>query len=275
MGDIGRQARKVAEGAEEATDSKPFLLAARAGYVAAGILHILIGVIAFRVASGGSGSADQSGAMASLAGSPGGGILLWVCFVGCSALALFLLSEMLFSPRRLSGKEKVTFRLKNGGKAVIYAAIGVTFLRYAMGGSSDSGSSTQSTSAALMANPAGTALLLAVGVGILAIGGYFIYRGITKKFEENLTGKPSGSAGRAVTLLGTVGYVAKGIALGVLGLLLAIATVRNNPEESTGLDGALKSLQEQPFGVWILGAVALGLIAYGIFMVVRARYQRM
>lgn len=275
MGDIGRQARKVAEGAEEATDSKPFLLAARAGYVAAGILHILIGVIAFRVASGGSGSADQSGAMASLAGSPGGGILLWVCFVGCSALALFLLSEVLFSPRRLSGKEKVTFRLKNGGKAVIYAAIGVTFLRYAMGGSSDSGSSTQSTSAALMANPAGTALLLAVGVGILAIGGYFIYRGITKKFEENLTGKPSGSAGRAVTLLGTVGYVAKGIALGVLGLLLAIATVRNNPEESTGLDGALKSLQEQPFGVWILGAVALGLIAYGIFMVVRARYQRM
>lgn len=275
MGDIGRQARKVAEGAEDATDSKPFLLAARAGYVAAGILHILIGVIAFRVASGGSGSADQSGAMASLAGSPGGGILLWVCFVGCSALALFLLSEVFFTPRRLSGKEKATFRLKNGGKAVIYAAIGLTFLQYAMGGSSDSGSSTQSTSAALMANPAGTALLLTVGVGILAIGGYFIYRGTTKKFEENLAGKPSGSAGRAVTLLGTVGYVAKGIALGVLGLLLVIATVRNNPEESTGLDGALKSLQEQPFGVWILGAVALGLIAYGIFMVVRARYQRM
>ncbi|WP_309071644.1 DUF1206 domain-containing protein [Arthrobacter sp.] len=275
MGDIGRQARKVADGAEDATDSKPFLLAARAGYVAAGILHILIGVIAFRVASGGSGSADQSGAMASLAGSPGGGILLWVCFLGCSALALFLLSEVLFTPRRLSGKEKATFRLKNGGKAVIYAAIGLAFLQYAMGGSSDSDSATQSTSAALMANPAGTALLLAVGVGILAIGGYFVYRGITKKFEENLTGKPSGSAGRAVTMLGSVGYVAKGIALGVLGLLLAIATVRNNPEESTGLDGALKSLQEQPFGVWILGAVALGLIAYGIFMIVRSRYQRM
>lgn len=275
MGDLGRQARKVADGAEEVTDSKPFLMAARAGYVAAGILHILIGVIAVRVAAGGSGNADQGGAMASLARTPGGGVLLWVCFIGCAALALFLLSEALFTPRRLSGKEKVKFRLKNGGQALVYAAIGVAFARYAMGGSSDSSSSTQSTSSTLMATPAGVALLLAVGVGILVIGGYFIYSGITKRFEKNLTGRPTGSAGSAVTMLGTFGYIAKGVALGVLGLLLAVATVRHNPEESTGLDGALKSLQEQPFGVWILGAVALGLIAYGMFMIVRSRYQRM
>lgn len=275
MGDVNRQARKVADGAEEATDSKPFIIAARAGYVAAGILHILIGVIALRVAAGGSGSADQSGAMASLAGTPGGGILLWVCFIGCSALALFLLSETIFGAKRVSGKDKAKYRLKNGGKAVVYAAIGITFARYAMGGSSSSSSSTQSTSAALMANPAGTALLLAVGIGILVVGGYFIYSGITRKFEENLAGRPSGSVGRAIMLLGSVGYIAKGVALGVLGLLVAIATVTNNPEESTGLDGALKSLQQQPFGVWILGAVAIGLIAYGVFMIVRSKYQRM
>lgn len=274
MGEMGRQARKVADGAEDAADSKPFIIAARAGYVAAGLLHILIGVIAVRVAAGGSGSADQSGAMASLAGTPGGGFLLWACFIGCTALALFLLSEVIFPSKRLSGKDKIKDRLKNGGKAVVYAAIGVAFAQYAMGGGG-SGSSTQSTSAALMANPAGAALLLAIGVGILVVGGYFIYSGITRKFEENLTGKPSGSVGKAVTGLGTVGYVAKGVALGVLGFLVAIATVRNNPEESTGLDGALKSLQEQPFGVYILGAVALGLIAYGVFMVVRSRYQRM
>ena len=274
MAELGRQARKVADGAEDASDSKPFIIAARAGYIAAGLLHILIGVIALGVARGGSGSADQNGAMASLAGTPGGAILLWVCFIGCAALGLFLLSEVFFPPKRLNGKDKVTYRLKNGGKAVIYAAIGVAFAQYAMGGGGG-GASTQSTSAALMASPAGAALLLAIGVGILAVGGYFVYSGVTQKFEENLTGKPSGSAGKAVTMLGTVGYVAKGIALGVLGLLLVIATVRNNPEESTGLDGALKSLQEQPFGIWILGAVALGLIAYGVFMIVRSRYQRM
>lgn len=275
MGDIGRQARKVADGAEDATDSKPFLLAARAGYVAAGILHILIGIIAVRVAAGGSGSPDQAGAMASLAGTPGGGILLWICFIGCAALALFLLSEVFFPPRRVSGKDKVKYRVKEGGKAIIYAAIGATFAQYAMGGSSSGGASTESMSAALMANPAGAALLLAIGAGIVAIGGYFIYSGLTRKFEENLTQLPAGTAGQAITVLGTAGYVAKGVALGVVGLLLAVATVRNNPEESTGLDGALKSLQEQPFGPWILGAVALGLIAYGVFMIVRSRYQRM
>ena len=194
MSDLGRQARKVADGAEDAADSKPFIIAARAGYVAAGLLHILIGVIAVRVASGGSGSPDQAGAMSSLASTPFGGILLWACAIGCCALALFLLSEVFFPPQRLDGKEDVIYRLKNGGKAVVYAAIGIGFALYA---------------------------------------------------------------------------------LGVLGILVITATVTHDPEKSSGLDGALKSLQEQPFGVYILGAVALGLIAYGVFMVVRSRYQRM
>ena len=268
MSDLGRQARKVADGAEDAADSKPFIIAARAGYVAAGLLHILIGVIAVRVASGGSGSPDQAGAMSSLASTPFGGILLWAC-----ALALFLLSEVFFPPQRLDGKEDVIYRLKNGGKAVVYAAIGIGFAQYALGGGG--GGSTQSTSAALMASPAGPALLLAIGVGILIVAGYFVYSGVTQKFEEHLSGKPSGSTGKAITMLGTIGYVAKGIALGVLGILVITATVTHDPEKSSGLDGALKSLQEQPFGVYILGAVALGLIAYGVFMVVRSRYQRM
>ena len=273
MSDLGRQARKVADGAEDAADSKPFIIAARAGYVAAGLLHILIGVIAVRVASGGSGSPDQAGAMSSLASTPFGGILLWACAIGCCALALFLLSEVFFPPQRLDGKEDVIYRLKNGGKAEVYAAIGIGFAQYALGGGG--GGSTQSTSAALMASPAGPALLLAIGVGILIVAGYFVYSGVTQKFEEHLSGKPSGSTGKAITMLGTIGYVAKGIALGVLGILVITATVTHDPEKSSGLDGALKSLQEQPFGVYILGAVALGLIAYGVFMVVRSRYQRM
>jgi hypothetical protein len=78
-----------------------------------------------------------------------------------------------------------------------------------------------------------------------------------------------------VVALGTVGYIAKGFALGVLGVLVVVATVTNNPEQSTGLDGALKTLREQPFGVWLLGAVALGLMAYGVFMAIRSKYQRL
>ncbi|OUM43410.1 DUF1206 domain-containing protein [Arthrobacter sedimenti] len=268
-------ADKASDAAEEAVNSKGFELAARAGYVAAGFLHFLIGLIALGLATGGSGSADQSGAIGQMAGSPGGTFLLWFCFIGCIALALFQLSEVFLGAKGASDKDKLKFRLKSGGQAVIYAVIGATFGKYALGGSSNSSSSTKSLTASLMSNPAGAALLLAVGVGILAVAGYFIYSGGTRRFLKKLTGLPGGSAGSAVVALGTAGYIAKGIALGVLGILVIVATVTNDPEKSTGLDGALKALRDQPFGPWLLGAVALGLMAYGVFMVVRSKYQRM
>ncbi len=266
---------RASDAAEEAADSKGFELVARAGYVAAGILHFLIGVIALGLVDGGSGSADQSGAIGQLAGNPGGTVLLWFCFVGCTALALFYLSEIFFGVRALSGREKLTARAKNGGQAVVYGVIGGTFGRYAMGGSSDSSGTTSSLSASLMANPVGAALLLAIGVGVLVVGSYFVYSGATRRFRRKLSRLPAGAVGAAVVMLGTVGYVAKGFALAVLGVLIVVATVTSSPEQSTGLDGALKSLRDQPFGAWLLGAVALGLMAYGVFMVVRSRYQRM
>lgn len=275
MGEVGRQATRAADAADDATDSRGFVLAARAGYVAAGLLHVMIGVIALRVATGGSGSADQSGAVAALAGSPGGTVLLWACFLGCAALAVFLFSEIFFGATQRSDRDRLKHRVKMGGQAVVYGAIGAVFGTYALGGTSDSSGSTQSLSARLMAHPAGTVLLIVVGLGLVVAGAFFVHRGVTRSFRENLKSLPPGTAGRAVLWLGTAGYAAKGVALAVLGVLVVVATVRSDPEQSSGLDGALKALQEQPFGAWILGAVALGLICYGAFMVVRARYQRM
>lgn len=275
MGEVGRQATRATDAADDATDSRGFVLAARAGYVAAGLLHVMIGVIALRVATGGSGSADQSGAVAALAGSPGGTVLLWACFLGCAALAVFLFSEIFFGATQRSDRDRLKHRVKMGGQAVVYGAIGAVFGTYALGGTSDSSGSTQSLSARLMAHPAGTVLLIVVGLGLVVAGAFFVHRGVTRSFRENLKRLPPGTAGRAVMWLGTAGYAAKGVALAVLGVLVVVATVRSDPEQSSGLDGALKALQEQPFGAWILGAVALGLICYGAFMVVRARYQRM
>jgi hypothetical protein len=275
MGEVGRQATRAADAADDATDSRGFVLAARAGYVAAGLLHVMIGVIALRVATGGSGSADQSGAVAALAGSPGGTVLLWACFLGCAALAVFLFSEIFFGATQRSDRDRLKHRVKMGGQAVVDGAIGAVFGTYALGGTSDSSGSTQSLSARLMAHPAGTVLLIAVGLGLVVAGAFFVHRGVTRSFRENLKSLPPGTAGRGVMWLGTAGYAAKGVALAVLGVLVVVATVRSDPEQSSGLDGALKALQEQPFGAWILGAVALGLICYGVFMVVRARYQRM
>jgi hypothetical protein len=275
MGEVGRQATRAANAADDATDSRGFILAARAGYVASGLMHVMIGIIAVRVATGGSGSADQSGAVAALAGSPGGTVLLWACFLGCAALAVFLFSEVFFGATQRSDRERLKHRLKMVGQALAYGAIGAMFGTYALGGSSDSSRSTQSMSARLMAHPAGTVLLIAVGLVLVVAGAFFVHRGVTRSFRENLTSLPPGTAGSAVVWLGTAGYAAKGVALAVLGALLVVAAVQSDPGQSTGLDGALKSLQEQPFGAWILGAVALGLICYGVFMVVRAKFQKM
>ncbi|MCJ8505354.1 DUF1206 domain-containing protein [Kocuria flava] len=275
MGEVGRQVRRAAGAAEDAGDSRGLRLAARVGYAASGLLHLMIGVIALRVAGGGTGSADQSGAVAQLAASPGGAVLLWVCFLGAVALAVFLLSEALVGARRLDGKERAQHLLKHVGQAVVYGAIGATFGASALGGGSDSSATSQTWSARLMAHPAGTVLLYLVGAGIAVAGIWFVHRGVTRGFLKHFGDLPPGRAGKAVTWLGTVGYAAKGVALAVLGGIVVLATARHDPEDSSGLDGALKTLAAQPYGMWLLGAVAVGLICYGVFMVVRARYQRM
>ena len=275
MGEVGRQAAKAAGAAEKATESRGFVLAARVGFVAAGLLHVMIGVIALRIASGGSGTADQSGAIQELATTPGGGVLLWICFLGCVALALFLLAQALVGAGRRRGREQTKARLKAAGQAVVYGAIGAAFGVFALGGSSSSSRSTQSLTATLMANPAGTVLLTGIGLGLIVAAGYYVYSGATRRFRKNLRTLPPGPAGTAVTVVGSVGYIAKGIALGVLGVVVTMAAAQHDPQRSTGLDGALKALQQQPYGAWLLGAVAMGLIGYGLYLVVRARYQRM
>jgi hypothetical protein len=85
----------------------------------------------------------------------------------------------------------------------------------------------------------------------------------------------SPAARNAVSVLGVAGYVAKGTVLLLTGLLIAIATLEAHPEESTGLDGALRALRDQPFGLYVLAAVGAGLICYGVYMVVRARLAKM
>lgn len=275
MGDLGRQARKVADGAEDAADSKAFESAARLGFAANGLMHIVIGFIAVGIAMGGEGEADQSGAMERLAAQPGGIFLLWFGFIGCVALALFQLSEAAFAWNGRESKEKWGRKLKAIGQAVAYAAIGTTFGIYALGGSTDSGQSTSHFTSALLAHPAGAVLLIVVGAAVVGIGGYYVYKGIKRKFVEGLQRLPGAPWGKIVKVTGTVGYCAKGVALMVLGVLFIVATAKADPEDSTGLDGALKSLQEQPFGELILGVIAVGLIVYGIYSIMRAPLEKM
>ena len=238
-----------ATGAATSLQRKPgFAIAARLGHAVNGLLHLLIGVIAFRLATGGGGGeADQSGALGSIAGSPGGRVLLWVVVVGLLGLGLWQLVETVLA-RGEDAKRTWAARAKELGKAVAYLAIAFTALRFATGGSSDSSEQTQSLSARLLAAPGGVVLLVVLGLAVVAVGVYFGFKGATKRFREDIS-VPSGSLGRGITALGVAGYVAKGVALVAVGVLFIVGAVTADPSRATGLDGALQALAGLPAGV--------------------------
>ncbi|NRD25335.1 DUF1206 domain-containing protein [Frigoribacterium sp. VKM Ac-2836] len=269
MPDTTDQARGAASRLQ---DSRALTTAARVGFAMNGLLHVVIGVIALGVAFGGGGEADQGGALGQFASRPGGVLLLWLIVVGLWGLGVFQLLEAALV--RGTDKDDWADRAKEGGKGVAYLAVGFTAFTFARGSSSDSSGQTQTLSARLLGAPGGVVLLVVVALAIVAIGAYFVVKGVKQKFREDLT-LPGGTAGRGTVVLGVTGYVAKGIALGVVGVLFAVAAVTADPSEATGLDGALKALADLPFGVVVLTAVALGLMAYGAYCVVRARRARL
>ncbi|KRB36393.1 DUF1206 domain-containing protein [Microbacterium sp. Root180] len=254
-------------------DSTTFRTIARIGYVVLGIVHIVIGVLAISITGGGGQNADQGGAMEQIRQAPLGALLLWVIALGLAALAVWQITEAVVE-RDPDSKKKWGHRVKFIGTAVAYIAIAITAVVYALGGQSDSSSSSTSFSAQLMATPGGVALLVGVGLVVLAIGIAFIVRGFTRAFEKHLD-LPAGAARKGIVAFGVVGYVAKGIAVGVTGVLFVVAALTHDAETAGGLDAALHSLAALPFGPLILWIVGGGLIVYGVFCFARARYARM
>ena len=255
-------------------DNRIFRGLARLGFAMSGLLQLLVGVIAVQVALNGSGQrSDQSGALGDLAKTPGGGVVLWIGVIGSFALTLWLVVQTLLAASP-EPKGRWKNRAKDLGKAVIYLVIGVTALRFALGGSSSSTSSQRKGTATLLALPGGPVLVTLLGLVIIVIGGYLAHRGWSKGFAKEIV-VPSGAAGRATIRLGQVGYLARGAVVAVVGVLLVLAAFTADPNKASGLDGALKSFADLPFGKAVLLVVALGWVASGLYMFVRARRAKM
>ena len=259
---------------DAAQDSPLFRLAARVGYVVLGLVHVIIGLIAASIAVGsGGGRADQSGAMEQIERVPFGVVVLWVIVLGLVALGVWQVTEA-FLERDPDPKRRWGHRAKELGTAVAYFAIAGTALVVALGGRSDSSESTRTLSARLLAEPAGVGLLVVIGLLVLGIGIAFVVRGIRRSFEKHLS-LPAGKVGSGIRVLGVVGYVAKGVAVAVVGVLFVVAALTHDPEKAGGLDAALKSLAELPFGRVLLWLVGAGLVVYGVYCFARARYARL
>jgi succinate dehydrogenase/fumarate reductase cytochrome b subunit len=273
MGKASQKANQAVSEAASASRSPALRTLARAGFVFIGLVHILIGFIALQIDKGQGGEADQSGAIGSLASKPGGALLLWAGFAACAALALWLVSEAVFQARsETDSKKRLQGAGAAAGKSVVFGFLAFTFAVFAAGGSKNSSRSASDLTAKLMGTPAGVVLLVVVGLAIIGAGAFYVYRGVTRTFMKDL--QDPEKARTAVEWIGSIGYAAKGVVLAVVGILIIVAAATADPSKSSGLDGGLKTLGAQPYGGFLLAAIAAGLVCYGVYAMARARYGK-
>jgi membrane protease YdiL (CAAX protease family) len=245
----------------------------RVGVAALGVVYLLLAWLSAQVALGGGGGekADNTGALAKLAGSGGGKLLLGVLLVGFVAYTFWQALEAVAGYQSRQGGERMLERVKCAAKAVLGAALAITCFRFLTGSSQKSSSSQQETLTGKLLNaPAGQILVVAAGLVVIVIACYIGYRGYTRSFLEKL----EGTVDRRVELLGVVGYFARAVVFGLLGVLVVIAGVTHDKEKSGGLDQALRTLAGQPYGTALLLVVALGLAAFGVYELITARQAK-
>lgn len=280
MNAVLQRVHDVVAHAREVTDHPVLTHLARVGLVAYGVLHVLIGWLAFRIAwfvQPRTEDADQTGALATVASSPGGEVLLWVIGLGLLSLSLWQGGEVL---RWWAGLLRPGHRLrvayvcaKCGAKAVVYAVLGVTGLFFAVGADYDAAARLRDLTDETLEIPGGALLVVAAGVAVAGVGAYSLLRGFTGGFmkDVDLDAAPDRYE-PVIQRVGQVGYVAKGIAFGVSGGLLVYAAATADVSTATGLDGALNAIGAVPTGQWLLTAVAAGFAAFGVYALARARY---
>ena len=258
---MGAIKESVGEVAHRGDDHPWVRHAARAGMAAYGVVNLLIGWLALQLALGDqSGKADSSGALHELAKQPLGAALVWAVAVGMLLLVVWRTVEVV-----------VDHEWGAGVKAVIYTAIGISAIKVAVGEGSKGG--TDSWTAQLMSLPGGQLLVGAVGVAIIGYALKQVHKGWTEGFREDLESEGQrGDLGSAYVTLGKIGYVAKGVAVGVVGGLFVWAAWEHQAKKSGGLDVALQTVLDAPAGPVLLFVIALGIVCYGAFCLVRAKH---
>ncbi|MGP3637161.1 DUF1206 domain-containing protein [Streptomyces sp. 24-1644] len=268
---------QAVKSAARSAQNETLTAAGRAGFVARGVVYVLIGALALRVALGSGGeSADRQGALAQVAEQPFGRVMLWALVVGFASMALWRGTRAVLTrgPQRKAGS-----RVLDGGRAVFYAFVCWTTAVYAAGGGQGSSGNEQSrdgTASALKLSY-GQVLVGAAGCLLIGIGGVLAVRAALRRFLKQLDTATTMSrrTKQVVTALGVAGGVARGVVFAAAGIFILAAAVRFDPAEAKGVDATLRSFTQTPAGPWLLFAVAIGLILFGVFSFASARWRRL
>ncbi|WP_433549342.1 DUF1206 domain-containing protein [Streptomyces sp. CA-294286] len=254
--------------------------AARAGFAARGVIHLLIGVLAMQIAvGGGDKSADQGGALAEIAEKPFGKVLLWALGIGLIAMALWQLTEALFGSVGPDG-HKPRKRLLAGALFVFYGFVSYSVLAFAVGSKSSGGNSSdkesQDVTAKAMELPAGRWLVGVVALVIVGAGVWIAIQAARRKYHKEMKmGAMSRRTRQLVDVTGVGGGVARGLVFAVAGGFALAAAVTYDPDKAKGMDDTIRSFRETPVGPWLLVALAVGLILFGVFSFAMARWRKL
>jgi len=268
----------VVEQAREVTDHPVLRHLARVGLIAYGAMHLLIAFLAARMALGLRGAdADQTGALQIVGSGPGGRALLWVIGLGLLCLGLWQAAEVLLWWRGLLDPDRrrraAVVCVKCLAKGGVYAFFGVTALLFALGLEYEADERLPELTDEVLEIPGGEYAVYLVAVGVVPVGLYTLVRGFTGGFMRDIDLPAAPDRWEpAIEAIGRVGYVAKGIAFGVVGVLLWRAAASADVSTATGLDGAMTAIAGVGAGPWLLTAVAVGFAAFGVYALARARY---
>jgi uncharacterized membrane protein len=274
MPSISSPAARTRGSARRAANSPPVRALARAGLVARGIIYVLIGWVAILVAVGQSSrEADQEGALQLLAGKPYGMVSLWLLGIGFVGYALWRFSEAAFGVTAEGNGAGP--RLKSLLRGLVYAGVAYLTFQVISGAHSNEAAKQQDVTASVMHHAGGRWLVGIVGLIVVIAGVALIAQGIRRRFMRYLeTSRMSPRARRIVEWLGVIGTVARGVVSALAGVLVIDAAVTYSPSKAGGVDKALLTLRDQPFGEFLLLLAAVGLIIFGLYGLCEARWRR-
>ncbi len=254
---------------------------ARAGYVAKGIVYFLVGILTAQAAFGmGGQTASIQEAIRNILTRPFGSILIWVVAIGLVGYAIWRLVQGIRDvDNKGTDKKGIVERTGMVISGITYLGFAYFAFRLAAGSSSSgSGGQQQQTSMVqqVMSAPFGRIAVGIVGLIVIAVGIGFIYRGWKAKFmNEAKTAEMRPKEQRLIKRLGQFGTIARGVVFMVIGYMVLRAAITFDASQATqGTQGAFRFLSQSAAGPWLMGVIALGFAAYGIFSLFFARYRK-
>ncbi len=271
------------EAQEQAKDKLETL--ARFGYAAKGVVYLTVGILAAMAAFGGPGDGETGGSKNALAAivsqAPLGNWLVGLIGIGLAGYAVWQFVRAAMNPEHDGAGKRVFYAISGVlHTLLVIFCFGLIFGGQGSGGGSEGGSGgggeggPQGFTATVMSYPWGQWLVGIIGIGIAGFGVQQLIKAFKAKVAEKLALYDlSAKARDAVVQVGRVGIAARGVVFGIIGVSFVVVAWQHDPSEARGLGGALRTLQDQPWGWVMLGIVALGLIAYGLYEFVKARYR--